>query len=255
MGWIARTFIFKKADVVYEEAPSEGEVGVYCVNHAGANGPSLMTLHFDRPHRTWIINYVLDKKKNANFIFHDFMHGEGKKCKWFWRVLAKITAVLLLPILKLARPIPVYHDRRVMDTLKESIDALQKGDDVVLFAECPQKFSEYVFELYSGFADVGRLYAGVTDGKRLKFYPVYVENVTHKIMIAKPIEYDPTNNPKAERIRVSEYIRDGIDRMGRSCPEHKPVPFLDDDWFATYGQYVDHIQDYWAIFETTEEKK
>lgn len=254
VGWIAKTFLFKKADVVYEEAPAENEVGVYCVNHAGANGPSLMTLHFEAPHRTWIISYVLNKKQNVKFIFNDFMCGPGRKNQGGWKFLAKITAKFLLPLLYLARPIPVFHDRRVMDTLKDSVEALQNGDNIVLFPERPQKFSEFVFEIYDGFADLGRSYYNAT-GKKLKFYPTYVENKSHKIMIAKPIEYDPTVNPKAERKAISEYVRDGIDRMGRSLPEHKPVPFLEDFWFKTYGQYVDHIQDYWAIFETTEEKK
>lgn len=253
MAWFARTFIFKLADVVYEEAPAEDEVGVYCCNHAGANGPAMMTLSFQPKHRTWIISYVLNKKQNVNFIFNDFMCGEGRKNKWFWRFLAKLTAAFLRPLLECARPIPVFHDRRVMDTLKESVDALENGDNVVIFPECPKKFSEYVFELYDGFADLGRLYSKVTEGKKLKFYPVYVENVNRKIMIAKPIEYDPTNNPKAERVRISEYVRDGIDRMGRSLPEHKPVAFLEQIWFDTYGQYVDHMQDYWAKFEQKEE--
>ena len=253
LKWIATTFIFKKAKTVYEEEPQEGEVGVYCVNHAAAVGPSLMTLYFEPQHCTWIISYVLDKKQKQNFIFHDFMHGEGKKHKGFWRALAKVTGVLLRPLLDLARPIPVFHDRRVMETLKESVEELNAGNNIVIFPECPQKYSEYVFNLYDGFADLGRTYYKET-GKRLKFYPVYVENKSHTISIAKPVEYDPNINPKVERKRIAEYVRDGIDRLGRSWPAHTPVPFLDDDWFKTYGDYVDHIQDYWAKFELNDKE-
>lgn len=240
--------IFKKSSVSYEIPPEEGETAVYLCNHSGAFGPANMTLWFDKPHMTWLINYTLNKKKNANFVYHDFFFGRSRKCKPFWRALSKIVAVFLRPLLLDSKPIPVYHDMRITSTFDKSLNALQNGENIVIFPECPTKYSEFINDIYSGFADLGRTYANQT-GKALKFYPVYVAHPLHKILIGKPISYNTAIPPKLQRDDIAKYVRDNIDRMARSLPPHKPAPFLPQIWYDYYGEYENDVASYWKLFE------
>lgn len=247
MGAIAKK-IFPKADVIYEEKPDD-DVGIYCSNHGQSNGPALMTLWFNKEHSTWVINYVLDKKKAPTFIFHDFMSGDVKKCKWFWKILARIEAKLLRPLLELSNPIPVYHDEKNRNIPFElSIKAIEEGKNIVIFPESPKKFSEYVSNLYTGFTNLGKMCFEKLN-KRIKFYPVYCENKNHKIMIGKPIQYDETIPEEDLKTIIVEFLRDSIDRLARLLPTHEGVPFLLDNWYQAYADNVDDMKQYWKKFE------
>ncbi len=241
------TLIFPKSKVV-SKTPITDEPAVYLCNHSGAIGPSMMTLYFPKPHKTWIIGYVLDKEKAPNFIFNDFFFGRSKRCKWFWRILSKIVAKILRPLLEYGNPIPVYHDRRMIETFRLSLDTLLEGKDLVVFPECPTRYSEFINSFYTGFADMGRTYYAAT-GKDLAFYPVYVEKKNRVISVGEPVFYDHTKPPHAQRDFITEKIRDAIDGLARELSEHKPVPFLPKVWYDYYGEYENDPASYWRTFD------
>ena len=246
-GALAKCF-FPKAETVYHGEDTD-EPAVYLCNHSAAIGPALMTLYFEKPHRTWMIGYVFDKKKNANYFAHDGFFLRARKCKWFWRVLSKITVTLLRPLLFAGNPILVHHDRRIIETLRESLDALvNEKTSLVIFPESPKRFSPYVSTIYDGFADIGRMYYNET-GKCLKFFPVYAEKHNRVISVGDPIVYDPTLQAKEQRRIIADYIRDNIDALARALPEHEPTPFLPDLWYEYYGEYETNVAEYWKLFE------
>ena len=245
--WAFAHLIFPRAEV-RTETPLGDEPSVYLGNHSGAVGPALMTLYFKKPHKTWMINYVLNKEKNANFIFHDFFFCRSKKHRKLWRAFSRVVAFFLRPLLYLSDPIPVYHDKNMMTTFKESLAALVSGENLVIFPECPTKYSEYVNDLYSGFCDLGRTYYAAT-GKKLKFYPVYAEKANRVISVGAPVEFDPKIPAHEQRGIIKDFIRDNIDRLARALPPHKPVPFLPEVWYEYYGEYAGNPLEYWKLFE------
>ncbi len=241
--------IFPKPEIIWEENLAEDEVAIFACNHSGAIGPALTSLYLDIPKRAWVISYILDKKKAPNFVFHDFLFSEGRKCKPFWRIVSFIIAKFLQPLLFAQNPIPVHHSNKIAETFVESLNTLTiENKSLVIFPEKPQKYSEFIFELYDGFVDIAHQYYKDT-GKCLKFFPTYVCGNLKKIMIGKPITYNPEEKTKLQRKTVSTYIKENIDRLGRSLPKHKTVPFLPDLWFTAYGQYVNDISKYWQLFE------
>lgn len=239
--------IFKKCKTVSKEELTD-EPAVYLCNHSGAIGPALMTMYFEKPHRTWIINYALDKELGPNYFFHDAFFGRSKKCKGFWRLLAKITMPLLRPLLWSSNPILVYHDRRITNTFKESIETLVNGESLVIFPESPVRATEFVSTVYDGFADIGRLYFKET-GKRLKFYPVYCEKKNRIITVGEPITYDPDVPQREQRRTIAMHVQNGIDALARELPEHKPVPFMQPVWYEYYGEYEFDVASYWKLFD------
>jgi hypothetical protein len=62
-----------------------------------------------------------------------------------------------------------------------------------------------------GFLRLGELYAKEA-GKRLPFYPVVIHE-TGLVIVGKPIEYNPLNDPKLERFRLVHLLEDSIKAM------------------------------------------
>lgn len=245
---IAR-IVFPRAKVTRDVPDRPGEAAVYCCNHSQALGPVYMTLYFDRPHRTWIIGHALDKKRRQNFAFHDFFAGEARKCKAFWRALARFVSTFLAPLYSLARPIPVYHNKKMLATFKESVQALRSGESVVIFSESLTEYSEYANKSSEGFCELGRAYFLKT-GKRLKFYPCYAEKKNRAIRIGAPVVFNETRPAREERRRIAERITSDMDRLARSLPKKfKPIPHQTDKWNEAYGRHIAHPAEYWSMFD------
>ena len=238
--------IFPKCKLVTKQQIPDDEPAVFLCNHSAAIGPALMTLYFEKPHKTWVISYAMDKKIGPNYFFHDGFFGRSHKCKWFFRLLSKIVMPMLRPLLRMGDPILVYHDRRITNTFNESVEALEQGKNLVVFPESPVRATEYVSTLYDGFADVGRMYFKKT-GKCLKFYPVYCEKKNRVISIGEPITYDPNAPQRDERRIIAEHVQNGIDSLARELPPHKPVPFMQPVWYEYYGEYENDVVAYWAL--------
>lgn len=241
---------YPHAGTVYEEQP-DAEPAVFVCNHSAVRGPVMMTLDFKRKHQTWTVSHALDSKQAVNFAFHDIFFGNSRRCKWFWRLLSRIVAKLLPPLLYYSDTIPVYHDKNIVKTFKQSVKALSDGEDLVIFAESPKRFSEYICELQPGFIDIARLYYRKSK-KAIKFYPVYLEKKNAVISVGKPIVYDPEQPLDEQRGVIAAYLRDNIDRLARALPEHKPVPFLPERWYSAYGMYENDVYGYWQMIEKNE---
>lgn len=238
---------FRPAATEYEVEP-DGPA-VYVCNHSSIRGPVIMTLYFPRPHKTWAISHaVAGGRETAVYAYHDILFGRSKRRKLPSRLAAKFISHTLPPLLREAGTIPVFRDLRIRETLKASVDALERGEDVVIFAESPKRFSEYVNELQEGFVRLGMLYHQRT-GKNLRFYPAYVEKKNRKISVAAPVEYDPDRSAKDQRTEVCAALRDSIDRKGREMNPHKPVPFLPPRWYGAYGEFEDDFAGYWQMID------
>ena len=237
--------VFPRAKTTYEIAPGD-EPAVFVCNHAAVRGPVMMTLDFKRPHQTWTVSFALDSKKAKSYAFHDILMGESRRHKGFYRFLSRIIARMLPPLLHYSDTIPVYHDRGIVTTFKQSVQALNDGDDLVIFAESAARYSPYVCRLQEGFVDLARLYYKRTK-KRLRFYPVYVEKKNAAITVGAPIAYDPDEPMESQRQRITAYLCENIDRLARGLPPHRPVPFLPERWYDAYGRFEHDFGAYWQM--------
>ncbi len=238
---------FPHSSTIYEEQP-DSEPAVFVCNHAAIRGPVMMTLDFRRKHQTWTVSCALDSHAAVNYAFHDIFCGNSRRCKWFWRMLSHIVAKGLPPLLLYSETIPVYHNKSIVKTFKQSITALTHGDDLVIFAESPKRYSNYINELQPGFVDIARLYYRRTH-RAIRFYPVYVEKKNAVILVGDPIAYDPDEPLDEQRGTIAAYLRDSIDRLAATLPKHKPIPFLSDRWYRAYGSYEDDAPGYWKMIE------
>lgn len=231
------------------EVPPGDEPAVFIGNHASTHGPLMVTFYFPRRHKTWVIADAVDRIHTQSYAYHDVLVGDSRECFRFWKMIAGLIRIALPPIL-IYDTIMVYRDRRVLETCRRSVDALMQGNDIFIFGEGPQRHSDYVNEIQPGFASLGRMYYRKT-GKKLKFFPIYLNRENRLISVGRPIEFNPDADPDDFKKTACTFIRDEIDRLGRSMKPHRIVPFLPQRWYDAYGErFEKDVAGYWKMIET-----
>lgn len=192
-------------EVPYEEGPC-----VFVANHLGAKGPLDMCTKFPLREQChpWINDGVLDRDKIVEYVKHDYWWRPG--C-FFEPVLKRtvpyIAKAFLPPILKSVDYIPVYHDQRIMLTLRQSIRKLQKDEALIIFPEATSGHRTTHEWIITGWLRLGELWYR-NSGRALKIYPVHIDRKAHKFKVAAPVWYDPAR-------RFSEQEKELADAMAR----------------------------------------
>ena len=173
--------------------PHDGEPCVFVCNHARAYGPIAMCAHFPLAKQStpWIISNMMHAKEVPAYVRRDFW---WQRDRWYTKLLdytlAYVYALLLPPVMRGIKGIPVYHDMRSVTTFRDSVKAVRAGRNLIIFPEQPTGFEGYADVLSDGFALIAKQVFRAT-GKALKFYPVYVDWGAHTIDVGRAIRYDP----------------------------------------------------------------
>lgn len=173
--------------------PFIDEPCVFIGNHAGAFGPIDMCAHFPLTDNcySWLNHDVLDAKLVPAYVRQDYWWKPGCWAEPLLNVtLPYLAAAVMPPVLRSAPGIPVYHDQRVMLTMRHSIRHLKEGHHLIIFPEQPSGYKSHHTWINSGFLHVAPLYHKAT-GKALRFYPVHIDHRKHSFTVAKPVQYDP----------------------------------------------------------------
>ena len=224
--WIVRSLVW----LFYPKIRREGtenipdEPVIFVGNHTQMNGPITAQLYFPGKRYIWCIGEMMEWKEVPGYAFKDFWSFKPKWTHWFYRILSCLITPLSVLIFNNADTIPVYHDGRLRDTFRKSVSALEEGASLVIFPEQNVKYNHIVYDFQEGFVDVARLYHRRT-GREAAFVPVYLAPALKKIVFGKPVRYDASAPPKAERDRISSYLKDEITKMAESLPRHRVVPY------------------------------
>ena len=194
-------------EVPFEEGPC-----VFAVNHVGVTGPVDMCAKFSQRDklRLWINEEMIDAKKVPAYVRKDFWW----KPNGFFAPVLNVTvpylaALFMPPILRSVNHIPVYHDQRIMLTLRESVRALQREEHLLLFPEQPGGRRSPGRRINTGWLRLGELFYR-NSGRALKIYPVHVDNKKHVIHVAAPVYYDPALRFSEQEKELAEKLTRGI---------------------------------------------
>lgn len=202
-----------------EKLPTEPCVVVG--NHSQIHGPFLSEGYIPFKKLTWCDGPMMDKKEFPEYAHNNFWGG---KPNGFQRFLAKLIAPLVAYVFKNADALPVYRDVRVMKTYKASVDALNDGINLVIFAESPEPHNEIINELNEYFVDVARFFYKKT-GKGLLFAPMYYAPTIKKVIFGNPIRFDGEDSIENQRKVICKYLMDEITRIAKELPVHTVIPF------------------------------
>lgn len=205
-----------KMDITWEE-PFAGEPSVFVGNHVGAMGPIDMVVHFPlrRDCLAWCNEGIMNRKTCPAYVRQDYWWEPGCTLEPLYNAtIPYIAAAIIPPVLKSAPTIPVYHDARVMTTMRQSLAQLKKGKHLIIFPEQPSGYGEHHEWINTGWLQICNTYYRAT-GKALYLYPVHIDVKAHRFEVAKPVIFD-TERPLADQQdEIVKRLADGMWRKGK----------------------------------------
>jgi hypothetical protein len=194
------------------EVPFEKGPCVFVVNNVGFMGPVEMITKFAERKRChpWINDELLEAKKIPAYARKDCWWRPGSFAEPVLNATVPyIAAALIPPLLKNVPYIPVYHDQRIMLTLRQSIRALQKDEAVVIFPEMPNARLSHHEWISTGWMRLGEMWYR-SCGRALKMYPVHIDREKHIFRVAAPVWYDPARTFAEQEKELSRALAKGI---------------------------------------------
>ncbi len=194
------------------ETPFIPEPCVFVCNHVGAMGPIHMvsTFPFSDEVGAWCNEGIMNRKTCPAYVRQDYWWEPGCKLEPLYNAtLPYIAAAILPPVLKSAPTIPVYHDARVMTTMRQSMRTLKEGKYLVIFPEQPSGYGEHHDWINTGWLNVCTMFHRAT-GKALRLYPVHIDTEKHEFRIAAPIQYDPARSIEDQQDEMVRVLAAGL---------------------------------------------
>lgn len=210
LAWVVRTFTPKMTtqwETTFDHSPC-----VFLCNHAGAIGPIDMCVKFPLRDEcfTWLNADMMDRKQVPAYVRQDYWWRPGCFMEPFYNAtLPYLAAAILPPILKSAPGVPVYHDNRVVKTMRQSLRHLKENKHLVIFPEQPSGYLSHHSWINDGFLQIAPL-AYRTLGIALKFYPVYIDYKNHVFHVSAPAIFNPDLSLDAQKDALIDIIRQGI---------------------------------------------
>lgn len=169
--WVVSIFYRKYS--VDKVGEFDGPV-VYVSHHQNMHGPIVTLLSFPKHLHLWALHVFFDKK----VCFKQYSEFTFTKRFGLPKLLAKMIAFpisrFIPKLVHSGKAIPVYRgSRSIMDTFKQTIHVLKRGESVIIFPNIDYSSSSAnVGDLYDGFLFIEKYYNRET-GKHICFVPLY----------------------------------------------------------------------------------
>lgn len=183
-------------------------------NHEGTDAPMSFEIYGNKPIRFWgahEMNSGLIKmyKYQSRVYYHEKKHWNLFGARMFCLIASPLTNIFY----KGLNLISTYKDGRFRNTIKESLQAINNGENIVIFPEKSINGYQATLEgFYGGFV----LFAE-TCKKRNIDLPIYVSyfNKQKKIyLIDEPIYYSELSDKFKTREEIATYLCDKCNALG-----------------------------------------
>ena len=166
-----------------------GSGGIILSNHEGTDAPMSLEIYCDKPIRMWgagEMNSGLIKmyKYQTRVYYHEKKHCNLHLARLFCLIASPLTNLFY----KGLNLISTWKDGRFLTTLRESVAALQKGENIVIFPEVSDK--GYLAELegfHAGFVALCEVCK--KKGMDVPVYVTYFRKSDLKYIVDKPVLY------------------------------------------------------------------
>ncbi len=209
---------YKRPEFIYlgEEI---GNGGLILSNHEGTDAPLSLELYLNKPIRMWGANEM-----NSGLIpmykYQTRVYYHEKKG---WNIhLARLFCLIASPLTNLFYKgldlISTYHDTRLIKTVRESIEAVKNGENVVVFPE--DSTNGYLAELegfHKGFTAFAE--ASYRKGIDLPIYVTYFNKKALLYMVDAPVKYSQLIANGETRDEVSAYLLNRCNALGKMSVE------------------------------------
>ena len=192
--------------------PDESNPIVFLCNHGEVYGPVAGMLFCPVPVRSWSISdMMIDPREVAEYSYKYTF----SQVRWLgplrWPV-ARLLGYVSVWGMKKLEAVPVFRNkpRELMTTFRKSVEAMQAGDNLLIFPENPDADPDAPGyedgrpgELFRGFPMLAQVYYSKT-GKRCRFLPMLAHKGMRTLSFGTEIVYNPEAAPIDERDRIVE---------------------------------------------------
>ena len=184
-------------------------------NHEGTDAPMAMEIYLNRPLRMWGTAEMNSGLKHLYKYQTEVYYHEKKN----WNIhLARLFCLLASPLTYLFYSgldlISTYQDIHFVRTIRESISALDEGDNVVIYPECSDKGYLPELEGFHGgfvtFADICR-----KRGRDIKIFVSYFRKSDNLYIIDEPIMYSELYERIGDRDEISAWLCNRCNELGK----------------------------------------
>lgn len=205
---------YKEPRFIYLGKPFENGALILS-NHEGTDSPMSLEIYCDKPIRMWGAHemnsgVVSLYKYQSRVYFHEKKH---------WNIhLSRLFCLIASPLTNLFYSgfdlISTYKDIRLVKTMRESIEALKSGDNVVVFPEDSTK--GYLAEL-EGFHEGFVLLADTCKkkGMDLPIYVSYFRKSDRTYIFDAPVMYSQLSAKYKSRDEIAKYLCNRCNELGK----------------------------------------
>ena len=205
---------YKRPNFIYlgEEISNSS---VVLSNHEGTDAPMALEMYLPKPIRMWgahEMNSGLIKmyKYQSRVYYHEKKH---------WNLfLSRLFCLIASPLTNLFYSgldlISTYKDGRFIKTIRETIKALNDGDNIVIFPEDSEK--GYLAELegfHAGF--VLMCEQALKEGVDVSIHVSYFKKKENVYIIDKPVKYSELKNKYASRDEIAKQLCLRCNELGK----------------------------------------
>lgn len=210
---------YKKPEFIFlGEEFSNG--GIILSNHEGTDAPMSLELYCDKPLRMWgahEMNSGLRKlyKYQTRVYYHEKKHWNLHLARLFCLIASPLTNLFY----KGLNLISTYKDGRFLKTIRESVTAIENGENIVIFPEnSANGYLEQLEGFYSGFVLLAEtLYKKGID---VPIYVTYFKKKELKYVIDAPIKYSEVSCGRT-RDEIAAYLLERCNALGTMALEEK----------------------------------
>ncbi len=189
--------------------------GIILSNHEGTDAPLSLELYCDQPVRMWGASEMNSGlipmyKYQTKVYYHQRKHWNI----WLARLFCLVASPLTNLFYKGLNLISTYRDIRFTRTLRESLEAIKNGENIVIFPEDATK--GYLAELegfFQGFVMLAEVC--YRRGIDVPIYVTYFKKKELVYMVDAPVRYSELIKDGATRAEIAKRLLDRCNELGR----------------------------------------
>ena len=189
--------------------------GVILSNHEGTDAPMSLEIYLDKPIRmwgAWEMNSGVVKmyKYQSRVYYHEKKHWNLHLARLFCLIASPLTNLFY----KGLNLISTYRDARFRKTIRESIDALKAGENIVIFPEDSAKgYLEELEGFYAGFVVLAEVCK--KQGMDLPIYVSYFRKKDLTYIFDKPVLYSELSANGETKEQISRRLVNRCNELGK----------------------------------------
>ena len=205
---------YKRPQFIYlGQKPDKG--AIILSNHEGTDAPMSLEIYCDFPIRFWGAHEMNSGLKSL-YAYQTKVYYHEKK---HWNLFAaRVFCLLASPLTNLfykgLNLISTYKDARLRNTIKESVDTIKQGDNVVIFPENSE--DGYLAELKGFFAGFVLLAnACEKEGIDVPIFVSYYKKKENKYIFDQPILFSKLKEEFKTKEQIAKHLLDRCNNLGK----------------------------------------